>query len=137
MSILKEEKKEESFLVAVYGSLRKGLGNHGVLGTTSEFLGEIKTKAEYKLFDLGYYPGLKRDGDTEVVMEVYKVTPSILGSVNRLEGYTEGREATFYDRDVIPTPFGSAYTYIFVPPVDSRDEVKSGDWKAYYESKFK
>tara|TARA_R110002050_G_scaffold51747_1_gene118635 strand:+ start:1079 stop:1492 length:414 start_codon:yes stop_codon:yes gene_type:complete len=137
MSVLEKEKKDESFLVAVYGSLRRGLGNHGVLGTTSEFLGEIKTKAEFSLYDLGYYPGIKEKGQTSIVMEVYKVTPSILSSVNRLEGYVEDREATFYDRISIPTEFGDAFTYVFVPPVDNRDKVIMGDWKEYYESKFK
>jgi len=136
MSVLKKVKDEKPFLVAVYGSLRKGLGNHRVLGTDSELLGEIKTKPEFKLYDLGYYPGLKKDGDTSVTMEVYRVTPSTLMSVNRLEGYEEGREASFYDREVIPTEFGDAYTYIYVPRVNPENEVKTGDWKPYYESKF-
>jgi len=130
-----EETKKH--LVAVYGSLRKGLGNHHVI-KDGELLGEFKTKPEYSLYSLGGFPGLKQEGETSVVMEVYKVDDSTLKRVNRLEGYDPNSEDnSFYDRVSIDTPYGEAYTFIFVPSIEGRPFVKSGDWTSYVKEKLK
>ena len=46
-----------STLVFVYGTLKRGLSNHGWLrGQTFE--GEARTVPRYRMFDLGGYPGM-------------------------------------------------------------------------------
>lgn len=117
-------------LVAVYGSLRKGLGNHRLL-QNSKYLGEFKTEPVFSLYSLGSYPGLKENGTTSVVMEVYEVNKETAIRVDNLEDYTPGEKAYFYDKIPIETPWGIASVYTYVNPISEDRLVKSGDWKEF------
>lgn len=118
-------------LIAVYGSLRKEMGNHRLL-ENANYLGEFDTTPNFSLYSLGGYPGLKQDGETSVKMEVYEVTPEEARRVDNLEGYTPGAsDNNFYDKIQIETPYGWAGTYVFVPSITGRTLVKSGDWKEF------
>ena len=113
-------------LIAVYGSLRKNCGNDHYL-KTAEYLGEFKTEPMFSLYSLGGYPGLKEGGNTSVVMEVYAVDETVAKRVDQLEGYEEGRPATFYDKINIETPYGTAGVYTYVNPIPEDRLVESGD----------
>lgn len=71
----------------VYGSLRKGHGNHRYL-KESEFVGECE------------FPGVRRgpisvhytDGDEMAQGEVYKVDDETLSRIDTLEGYNPNHE---------------------------------------------
>lgn len=117
-------------LIAVYGSLRKNCGNDHLL-KTSEYLGEFKTEPVFSLYSLGGYPGLKEGGNTSVVMEVYAVDETVAKRVDQLEGYEEGRPATFYDKINIKTPYGTAGVYTYVNSIPEDRLVESGDWKEH------
>ena len=121
----------KKYLVAVYGSLRRGMGNHQYYLSSSEYKGTFSTEPEYTLHSLSYYPGLKLDGNTSIVMEVYEVDEETLKNLNRLEGYYPGEKSTFYDRIEINTPWGKAFTYIYVNELSKDSIVESGDWVAY------
>lgn len=122
-------------LVAVYGSLRKNMGNHRLL-ENANYLGEFKTEPIFSLYSLGGYPGLKENGETSVTMEVYEVTPEEASRVDRLEGYTPGsKHNTFYDKIFIDTPYGQAGTYIYVPQIRPEAIVESGDWKLFKQNR--
>ena len=121
----------KKYLVAVYGSLRSGMGNHQYYLSDSEYKGTFSTEPEYTLHSLQWYPGLKLNGNTSVVMEVYEVDEEVLKTLNRLEGYRYGEPATFYDRIEINTPWGKAFTYIYVNELSKDSIVESGDWVAY------
>ena len=123
-------------LVAVYGSLRKGLGNHRLL-EDAEYLGEFVSEPVFNLYSLGGFPGLKEGGNTPVVMEVYEVTPIEANRIDQLEGYTPGREATFYDKIPIDTPFGEASVYTYVRDIPEDRLLESGDWKQHIEERYK
>lgn len=126
----------KKILVSVYGSLRKNMGNNHLL-STSKYLGEFQSKPEFSLYSLGYYPGLKTNGNTSVKMEVYEVTEKVARSVDNLEGYTPGSNSnTFYDKIPIETPYGEASVYIYVNDISEKKIVKSGDWKAFKQSYF-
>lgn len=122
-------------LIAVYGSLLSGMGNHRLL-ENSKLLGTFQTKPEFSLYSLGYYPGLKTNGNTSVKMEVYEITEKVARSVDNLEGYTPGSNNTFYDKIPIETPYGKASVYIYVNDISEERIVKSGDWKAFKQSYF-
>lgn len=123
-------------LVCVYGSLLSDLGNHRVIqGENTEFLGEFTSEPVYSLYSLGGFPGLKEDGETAVKMEVYSVDDEVAKRVDRLEGYSPDRPATFYDKKPIETPFGTASVYIYVDDIPAERLVKSGDWRDYLESR--
>ena len=121
----------KKYLVAVYGSLRKTMSNHTYYLTSSEYKGTFRTEPEYTLYSLVYYPGLKQNGNHSVVMEVYEVDEETLKSLNRLEGYYPGEKSTFYDRIEIDTPWGKAFTYIYVNELSKDSIVKSGDWVGF------
>lgn len=125
----------EKKLVAVYGSLRKDLHNHGLL-EDAKYLGEFNTPPEYNLYDLGSFPGLKENGNTSVIMEVYEVTDAQAHRIDRLEGYTPGQKATFYDKVPISTPYGKASVYTYVPFISEDRLVESGDWKEFINMKY-
>jgi len=126
--------KKETMLLAVYGSLRKGLRNHFYL-SKSEFVGQYDTDHSYSLIDLGSFPGLLKEGGTSVRMEVYKIDKETLKNIDRLEGYTGKKyNSNLYDRETIKTPFGDAYTYFYNN--DSSDAMRlvtSGDWTDYHK----
>ena len=121
----------KKYLVAVYGSLRSGMGNHQYYLSDSEYKGKFTTEPEYTLHSLQWYPGLKLNGNTSIVMEVYEVDEKTLTNLNRLEGYYPGEKSTFYDRIEINTPWGKAFTYIYVNELSKDSIVESGDWVMY------
>ena len=121
----------KKYLVAVYGSLRKKMGNHQYYLSNSEYKGTFTTEPEYTLHSLSHYPGLKQNGNHSVVMEVYEVDENTLDNLNQLEGYYPGRKATFYNRIEINTPWGKAFTYIYVNELSKDSIVESGDWVKY------
>lgn len=118
-------------LVSVYGSLRQSLHNHKYHLANATYLGTFSTEPEYTLHSLGSFPGLKENGNTSVVMEVYEVTDVEDRGIERLEGYTKGSNNTFYDKKEIQTPWGLASTYIYVNDLPSSTIVESGDWKEF------
>ena len=121
----------KKYLVSVYGSLRFGMSNHQYYLSDSEYKGTFSTEPEYTLHSLQWYPGLKLNGNTSVVMEVYEVDEKTLTNLNRLEGYYPGEKSTFYDRIEINTPWGKAFTYIYVNELSKESIVESGDWVGF------
>ena len=117
-------------LIAVYGSLRQGFGNHRLL-KDSKYLGSFNSKPEFNLYSLGGFPGLKTDGKTSVVMEVYEITDEVAKNVDNLEGYDPNRKSTFYDKINIETPYGVAGVYIYVDHISEKRLIASGDWSNY------
>lgn len=100
-----------SIRVFVYGTLKKGKGNHRLL-TEATFLGRAKIKGPYLLVSLGGFPGVikTQDGvEREVSGEVYQINDDILQSLDWLEGHPR-----FYERHKVRTPFKSAWCY-FLP----------------------
>lgn len=121
----------KTYLVSVYGSLRKKQSNYEYYLSSSKYKGTFSTEPEYTLHSLSYYPGLKLNGNTSVVMEVFEVDEETLTTLNRLEGYRPGKTSTFYDRIEINTPWGKAFTYIYVNELSKQSIVESGDWVKY------
>jgi gamma-glutamylcyclotransferase (GGCT)/AIG2-like uncharacterized protein YtfP len=119
-------------LIAVYGTLRKGFGNHRII-QNAEYKGTFNTEPIYNLHNLGGFPGLKNGGNTSVVMEVYAVNDQEADSVDALEGYHPSYKPTFYDKEFIETPWGKAGVYIYVDNLDRLPLVESGDY--YLERK--
>ncbi len=73
--------------VFVYGTLKKGHGNHDFLLQGSKFIGEFTTKEKYNMKD-GGFPYVCRKGETMFPIrgEVYEVNDDTLQSLDWLEG---------------------------------------------------
>ena len=81
-------------IVGVYGTLKRGFGNHRLL-ETADFLGEcIFSGAE--MYTNGGFP-IVFDGKNEILGEVYRVNPTIMRILDVLEG-----EGSMYKRRQIP-----------------------------------
>lgn len=83
----------EKHRVAVYGTLKRGYGNHRLLAD-SEFIGKAKTEDAYPLLVNGLPYLYDKVGVGERVrLEVYDVDDETLDSLDSLEGHP-----TFYER---------------------------------------
>lgn len=125
----------KKYLVAVYGSLRKTMGNNSYYLSNSEYKGVFSTIPEYTLHSMSAFPGLKLNGNHSIVMEVYEVNEETLKNLNKLEGYDPNKIPTFYDRIEINTPWGKAFTYIYVNNLSEDSIVESGDWVTFKNKK--
>lgn len=123
--------------VAVYGSLLKGLGNHGLLAN-STLLGEDTTSSNYTMYDLGSFPGLLEGGNNAYTIEVYEVDAHTLQRLDWLEGYNEAHpERSFYNRHMIQTIYGEAYIYYLNDDKLSMTNrvVTNSSWRDYKNNK--
>ena len=119
---------ERADLVAVYGTLREGGGNHVTMTHASggKLLGKFWTTPDWTMYTLGGYPALTEGGSDSVLLEIYRVKS--LKALDQLEGYPG-----YYDRKVIETPWGGAWLYIMdedAIPLNTYP-VDSGDWIKY------
>jgi len=120
----------EGIRVLVYGSLRKGLGNHFYVAE-AEYLGDyiIPASEGYRMVSLGYFPGIIESGPikaTDIVAECYRVSAEQFDALDALEGHP-----TFYTRVQVESPWKKAWIYT-LPEVDYQDSesVPDGDWVA-------
>lgn len=100
--------------VFVYGSLKRGFGNHGVI-RGQEFVGEGETSDnKWDMFSMGGYPGVIY-GEMKISGEIYEVDEEGMKGLDRLEG-----NGSFYTREVIETTHGKAWMYV-LPERAGRD----------------
>lgn len=110
--------------VFVYGSLKRGFYNHGVLERSNpKFIDNFVTSSEYTMYSLGGYPAVKKGGDLPIFGEIYEVEN--LDKLDRLEGHPN-----YYTREVIDTPFGDVWIYLFNMTLPSRAiKMQEGIWE--------
>lgn len=88
--------------VFVYGTLRKGGGNHERLLKGAQFVGDAKTKENYIMLASGIPFVSEEAGPSQIVGEVYDVTDEELVRLDQLESYyPEDLEKSWYKRQVI------------------------------------
>lgn len=117
-----KENNQDSVLVAVYGSLRQGLGNHPLLGD-SPLVSTERVKG-FTMHSLGGFPCVY-PGDGVITVEVYSVTQELLeGPLDSLEGHP-----SWYKREIVKTSVGDAWVYVMQPYTYKNTPIVSdGDW---------
>ena len=123
---------ERNILISVYGTLRRNNGNHRLI-ENADYKGTYITEPIYNLYSLGGFPGMREEGETAVVMEVYAVNAEEARRVDGLEGYTPGEQPYFYDKIQIETPWGQAGVYTYVKQPNESSLIESGDWMNRFE----
>lgn len=116
--------------VAVYGSLRKGFGNHRLIN--QEPLSTETLNVPFYMVSLGAFPALiPCPYDTPITVEVYDVDDITFSRLDMLEGYPD-----FYNRSKVETSKGNAWLYHFETGGThySNGVVKSGNWDEYVRS---
>jgi gamma-glutamylcyclotransferase (GGCT)/AIG2-like uncharacterized protein YtfP len=79
-----------STCIFVYGTLMRGDCRHGALAG-QEFVGDARTVAAYRMYDVGTYPALVEATDgLEIEGEVWRVDAACLARLDGVEGVDEG-----------------------------------------------
>lgn len=115
--------------VAVYGSLREGLGNHRVIQGAKK-IGTTRVQG-FDMYSMSAFPFVTH-GTGEITVEVYEV-PDLryAQGLDGLEGYP-----SFYDREVIETEFGEAWLYfIDGNNLELYEPVPDGDWVEFLQAR--
>lgn len=136
-------------LVFVYGTLRRGEGNHGVMqGALGRYVGCAEVSG-FKLFDLGAFPAVDFDGGRWedaprlVQGEVFSLSPEGVARLDQLEGHPN-----FYRRCMVEVRLTGesdfpllAWIYV-LPGLTQRVRrtfqipIESGDWIAWRKAKL-
>lgn len=106
--------------IFVYGSLRRKQGNSHWM-TNAQWLGDHRIN-DYQLYNLGLYPGAV-PGKGTLYGEVYRVDATTLAELDALR--VQNGE---YTRQLIATPYGNAWMYVYQRPVSKATLIDSGDW---------
>jgi len=135
------KKKHEWKYVIVYGTLKKGFSNHGLLKDAVFIKSDYKAlvgKDEHgdtkyaSIYNLGFFPGLKFDSEQsqEIDYEVYLVSPETLTKLDRLEGYrADDPTKGLYNRQLLSMGV-KANIYTFNKPIDKSLLIKNGKFNA-------
>lgn len=122
--------------VFVYGSLRKGQGNHGwLVRHKARLLGNaVYPRGHAKMVSLGAYPALVADlMGPDIHGEVYEVTRDGLRALDKLEGTPD-----FYRRVKVRVYQGAeelrVWTYVLAREAKNVETVTCGDWVWYLEA---
>ena len=117
--------------VAVYGSLRQGLGNHRLLEHVESHEKGV-TLSNFNMYSLGGFPAITEEGTAGVVVEVYDVDDATFARLDRLEGYP-----SFYDRKEVDVLLDNGNTvqawiyYLHDQPAYA-GLVEGNDWVKFY-----
>lgn len=109
--------------VFVYGTLRRNEVNHHLL-EEARYCGICTTPPHYKMVNLGSYPGVVKRGGTCIEGEVYEVNAKQMADLDRLEGYPHT-----FGREVITTPWGMAWIYLYRGSLKDKAVIPSGVWR--------
>lgn len=117
--------------VAVYGSLRRGMGNNYLLDQ-QQFVGTTQTQEAYAMYSLGGFPKVVLgESICPIIVEVYDVDDRGLARLDQLEGYRGNAADSFYNRTEVPVVgLGTALIYHIENETVRRslDVVEDGDW---------
>lgn len=118
------------YLVFTYGTLMRGNCNHHYMDG-SEFVCEA-TLSDYAIYELGWYPGIKRKEGGIVRGEIYKVLESNIAAIRRLEG-----EGTLYKEIAVSCQSEgkevNCVAYVYLPEVSEEQRIDGNKpWKAMY-----
>lgn len=108
--------------VAVYGSLKRGFGNNGVLGD-SKFLGK-KWLQGFDMFEVcSAFPCITV-GEGKIEVELFEIDKETLQRLDWLEGYRGEGDGNLYNRIEIE----GHYLYVYGRIPEGLKKVEGGVW---------
>lgn len=134
--IRKLEPLKKSTYIFVYGTLMKGQPANHLLNDAG-YIGKFRL-ADYAMYNLGAYPGIKEHKGESVIGELYEINDEILRAMDSYEG-------TQYKRNLVTVTNSdssfNAYAYIYIGSITNsimREEWAAKDtdavWYACYGS---
>lgn len=129
--------------VAVYGTLRYGMGNwEWFLKDKSKHIGRFRVEGYVMLGKgLGFPYIARKEGAGEIVVDVFEVDWEVLRSLDGLEGVSSGH----YARRMIEVEGVVGSCFIYEVPEPEREkylenfegrEIESGDWVKEVEKNY-
>ena len=113
--------------IFVYGSLRKGMTQHALLGG-AQFLGSAMTKSEFTLFDAGLWPAAVQNGNTAIFGELYEVKPKKVSEIDSYERHPE----FFRRHKIMLADEINAWMWIYISDVDPTwISIEDGCWRQH------
>ena len=117
--------------VFVYGTLRRGDDNDiNRLVPPPVLMGSATVNGQ--LFHLGRYPGMLLGGGTDVVGEVYAITPELERKLDEIEELYPQQTDEYFKRDISVRVDGrtlACIVYEINPAyVEDKPVIQSGDW---------
>lgn len=126
---MSEEQIQKTWIVLVYGTLRRGFGNYRrLLEGRGEFLGETTVKGT--MYSLHAYPAIQLKGDHEIKCEAFKIDEQTLKRLDALEGHP-----SFYQRTEVGSEYGAASIYTMAEIPRGSSVVESGDWTRHEQAR--
>ncbi len=116
-----------TFLLFVYGTLKRGGGRHGPLAE-QRCRGPVQTRPLYALYHLGSYPGLVAvgEGGQSVQGELYEVDRALLGWLDRIE---DAPELFALEQVELEGQAGPAWAYFYQRDPAGLPRIESGLWE--------
>ena len=120
-------------LLAVYGTLKRGLANHGLIAD-AQFVGCDKLE-QISLYDIGPYPGARLEASKGIEVELYSVSARELAVLDILEEYDPKNPAhSLYIRERVESRFGTAWVYLYQGKIDGKPCLRSGAWRPHQQN---
>lgn len=117
------------YRMVVYGTLKRDQSNHAHYLSDAVFLGEDTLDA-ICLYDLGEYPGARRERSDGIMVEVFEVDEQQLAALDELEEVDLVRpEQGLYRREPIATRFGTAWIYLYNASIEDCPVIRRGGWR--------
>jgi gamma-glutamylcyclotransferase (GGCT)/AIG2-like uncharacterized protein YtfP len=115
-----------TFLLFVYGTLKRGGALHGPLAGQL-YRGEARTQPLYALLHLGEYPGLVEVGAGGQVVrgELYEVECALLSLLDEIEA-----APGLFDLGPVELEAGPAWAYFYQPDPSGLPGIESGAWES-------
>jgi len=116
--------------MAVYGTLKKGFGNHHFM-RNSTFVGTTRIEGFDMYSVTGYFPGIIR-GSGSIEAEVYDVPAEDVPNIDSLEAYRAySPETSMYLRETVASEFGNVAIYVWNRPdnFEGKAPIDSGVWE--------
>lgn len=141
---------EGKFYSVVYGSLRKGLGNHVVMQRAQgEYVGTGVLENDGIMYSLGGFPSLNLKVTEEeaaktpkIVVEVYEVAYENEDYLDRLEGWRGHGENNFYDKEEVTVTLSDGENSgrqligcIYTISEETGPVVEGSDWVKFIEER--
>lgn len=114
-------------ILFVYGTLMRSGVRHRVLAD-QRFLGEVRTRSEYVLFDLGAYPGLVHSASEGRAIhgELYEIDANLIARLDRIEG----APCLFRLEPIrIDGCSGEVFAYFYQSSIEGYSRCEDNRWK--------
>jgi gamma-glutamylcyclotransferase (GGCT)/AIG2-like uncharacterized protein YtfP len=119
-------------IVAVYGTLREGLGNHKLISECKRIgLGWL---TGFRMYNLGDSPGVipTYDDSGRIRVEWYDVSDEILEELDKLLKYdVDTPKTSLHIRRRLFSPYGSGWIYIYNQNLSGAPYMEAGDWERF------